>query len=615
MRRIIYIIMIVGVLIACSEGREHAEMLDCIDTLMNNHPDSALQILDSLKSEKPHWSRSQRMRYDLLHLKAENKAFVPLTSDSVAKDLVSYYDTWGNANERMMAHYLLGCVYRDKGDSPRAIDAYQKAISQADTTATDCDFYTLSCVYAQMAGVFHQQLLFTNEINARKLSTHFANYSKDSLLVILNLSKSAGAYLLLNKKDSAETLLKKVWHLYQKGHYVQQTLQASTTLIYLYVQEPNKNYEAKKLMDEYEAKSILFDNNHELSGARKQYYYYKGQYYDNVDLLDSAEYYYRKVYHPGMPFVAKDPMYKGLLSVFMKRHQADSIAKYAQLYCDANDSSIAIKDQELTAQMAATYNYSLYQKEARENEIKANNTRIALIMILAFIIIISIILWNRYQKIKKRKQQEFIALNTKYQNATNEYNKNLRILQILDNAHQGVIANIQEELDRKKVESSRLSELSAEYESEKTRLEEENSKLTESLKILERQKGLPNYLENTQLFMETEIVKHFKTLEMIPLSKILEDNWTKLTTEVASFFPQLLNDLNLSPKMTKQKIRVCLLVILKIQDSCIANWLNLKASRISNIKSELNQEMFNDSSARTLYNNLRQKYNILSNGK
>ena len=611
---IIAILLTAGLLVGCGDRRTD-QMLSSIDTLMNNHPDSALQMLDSLRSEKPHWSKNQRMRYDLLHLKAENKAYVPLTSDSIAKDLVSYYDTWGNANERMMAHYLLGCVYRDKGDSPRAIDAYQKAISQADTTATDCDFYTLSCVYAQMAGVYHQQLLFTNEINARRLSSHFAHYSKDTLQVILNLSKSAGAYLLLNKKDSAETLLKKVWHLYQKGHYVQQTLQASTTLIYLYVQEPNKNYEAKKLIDEYEAKSILFDNNHELSGARKQYYYYKGQYYDNVDLLDSAEYYYRKVYHPGMPFVAKNPMYKGLLRVFMKRHQADSIAKYAQLYCEANDSSIAKKDQELTAQMAASYNYSLYQKEALDSESKANNTRITLITILAFLIITSIILWNRYQKIKKRKQQEFIDLSTKYQNATNEYNKNLRMLQILDSAHQGVIANIQEELDRTKNESSRLSKLNAEYESVKTKLEEENSKLAESLKTLERQKGLPNYLENTQLFMETEIVNHLKTLEMIPLSKISEDNWTKLTTEVANFFPQLLNDLNLSPKMTKQKIRVCLLVILKVQDSSIANWLNLKASRISNIKSELNQEMFNDSSARTLYNNLRLKYNILSSGK
>ena len=52
-----------GLLMGCGD-RKTDQMLSSIDTLMNNHPDSALQILDSLKSEQPHWSKSQRMRYD-----------------------------------------------------------------------------------------------------------------------------------------------------------------------------------------------------------------------------------------------------------------------------------------------------------------------------------------------------------------------------------------------------------------------------------------------------------------------------------------------------------------------------------------------------------------------
>ena len=607
-------ILAIGLLTGCKDGKTD-QMLSHIDTLMNQYPDSALQTLDSLGADKPQWAKSQRMRYDLLRLKAENKAFVPLSSDSIAKDLVSYYDTWGNANERLMAHYLLGCTYRDMGEAPQAIDTYLDAINQADTTSKDCDYKTIFRVYAQMARLYHKQLLLSEEIEARKRVRHYALLSKDTFNAIFALDKSTAAYILLNKKDSAELLQKEVYRQYMDNGYTQEALLSSTKLMYIYLNYPEKISEVKSLMDEYEAKSNDFNGNHELSGPKRQYYSYKGHYYEMLNKMDSAEYYYRKVYYSGMPFVAKDPMYKGLLSVFMKCHQADSIAKYAKLYCEVNDSSIAKKDQELTAQMAASYNYYRYQKEARENEVKANNVRIALVTILALLVIISILLWNKFQKIKKRKQKEIADLNAKYQNATNEYNKNLRMLQILDSAHQSVIATIQEELDRTKDESSRLGELNAEYESTKAKLEDENSKLAESLKILERKKGLPNYLENTEQFMETEIVKYLRTLEMIPLSKLSEDNWTKLTTEIASFFPQLLYDLNLSPKMTKQKMRVCLLVILKIQDSCIANWLNLKASRISNIKSELNQEMFNDNSARTLYNNLRQKYNILSYGK
>ena len=573
-------------------------MLSHIDTLMNQYPDSALQKLDSLKSEKPHWSKNQRMHYDLLHLKAENKAYVPLNSDSIAKELVSYYNTWGNANERMMAHYLLGCVYRDKGDSPRAIDAYLDAIAQADTTSKDCDYRTLSRVYGQMAGLYHKQLLLSYEIEAYKCASHYASLAKEKLNAIFALDKSTSAYILLNMKDSAERILKETMCLYNQYGFTQNALQSSIKLMHLYVQEVTKLPEAKRLIDEYESNSDQFGANHELSGARKQYYFYKGQYFDNVDLLDSAEYYYRKIYYPEMSFVAKDPMYKGLLSVFTKRHQTDSIAKYAQLYCEANDSSIAIKDQELTAQMAATYNYSLYQKEALENESKANKTRTFLISFIFLVILVAIILWKRYQSIKKQKQLEIKDLKAEHVRATDEYSRNLYTMQLLAMTHQLDLDLMQKD--------------NAEYESRINELKKENHRLEIIIKRIEQKNGISQYLENTTNFMHSAIVRRLKELEDIPLSMIKEEEWTELEEETRKYFPNLLLDLHNAPKTTKQKIQVCLLVILKVPDSCIANWMDLKPSRISNIKSNLNGMLFGDDSARTLCNNLRQKYNIIS---
>ena len=573
-------------------------MLSSIDTLMNNHPDSALQMLDSLKSEQPHWSKNQRMRYDLLHLKAENKAFVPLTSDSVAKDLVSYYDTWGNANERMMAHYLLGCVYRDKGDSPRAIDAYLDAIAQADTTSKDCDFRSLSRIYAQMAGIYYEQLLLNKSIKASNNASHYALLSHDTLNYIRELDLSAGAYILLNKHDSADIVLKEVYQLYLNNGYIKDALFSSTKRIYLYVKDLNKLSEAKQLINEFEAKSNLFDRNHELSGARRQYYYYKGLYYEQMNILDSAELYYRKVYRPNMSYVEQDPLYRGLLSVYSKKGQADSIAKYAQLYCEANDSSIAIKDQELTVQMAATYNYSLYQKEALENESKANKTRTFLISFIFLVILVAIILWKRYQSIKKQKQLEIEDLKSEHVRATDEYSRNLYTMQLLAKTHQQDLDLMQKDND--------------EHESRITELKKENHRLEIVIKRIEQKNGISQYLENTTNFMHSAIVRRLKELEDIPLSMIKEEEWTELEEETRKYFPNLLLDLHNAPKTTKQKIQVCLLVILKVPDSCIANWMDLKPSRISNIKSDLNGMLFGDDSARTLCNNLRQKYNIIS---
>lgn len=392
-------------LVACSDGRT-AQMLSHIDTLMNDHPDSALAKLDSLKPEKANWSKSLRMRFDLLEAKAQNKADVEFVSDSIAKEFTHYYDNHGTPNERMLAHYLLGCVYRDLGDSPRAIDAYQTAISKAETTSSDCDYNTLFRVYAQKAGVYHKQLLFSNEIEARNLSSYYAFRANDTLSALLSLTKSAGAYILLNKKDSAEYQIKNIREFYLQNHYDQDALQTSFVLLYLYVEEPSRLSEAKQLIDEFEEKSFLFDNNRELPSSRRIYYYYKGRYYEGIQMLDSAEFYYRKVYYPQMPFTAKDSMYRGLLSVFKKRHMADSIVKYAQLFCEVNDSSIAKKDQELTAQMAASYNYNRYRKDAEQKALEAERAQKTIVIILSLVVVSVLLAVIAFIRYKHKKEQE-----------------------------------------------------------------------------------------------------------------------------------------------------------------------------------------------------------------
>ena len=76
----------------------------------------------------------RQMHEALMQAKAQNENFEPFTSDSTMLRVVDYYDSHGTANEQMLAHYLLGCVYRDLGDAPRALECYHDAVSKADTT-------------------------------------------------------------------------------------------------------------------------------------------------------------------------------------------------------------------------------------------------------------------------------------------------------------------------------------------------------------------------------------------------------------------------------------------------------------------------------------------------
>ena len=84
MRRISYLLCLLAVctMIGCA-GDGYNLALRTVDSLVNDHPDSALTLLNSTKGEVDGWNRSQRMRYHLLTMKAQNKAYVDFTSDSL----------------------------------------------------------------------------------------------------------------------------------------------------------------------------------------------------------------------------------------------------------------------------------------------------------------------------------------------------------------------------------------------------------------------------------------------------------------------------------------------------------------------------------------------------
>ena len=67
MRRIVHFflcLLSVWVLMGCA-GDGYTPALRAVDTLMTDHPDSALTLLDYMKDEAESWSRSHRMRYHL----------------------------------------------------------------------------------------------------------------------------------------------------------------------------------------------------------------------------------------------------------------------------------------------------------------------------------------------------------------------------------------------------------------------------------------------------------------------------------------------------------------------------------------------------------------------
>lgn len=574
-KRLIGIIVLgAAVLLTGCSGDGYTPELLAIDSIINEKPDSALRLLDSLGTEARSWSKSQRMRHSLLTMKAQNKAYVPFTSDSLANDLVSYYDRHGSPNDRLLSRYLLGCVYRDLHEAPNAVDCYLDAISQADTTATECDFYTLECAYSQLADTYYNQLLLTNEIEARKKASYYAFRANKPKWGIYNIDMIAGTYILLNKKDSAEIILKSVLEQYREHGYTQQALRSSRTLIHLYLEDPKRLAEAKALMDQFETESELFDEHHELPPSQRHYYSYKGKYYENLNVLDSAEYYYRKIYRPNMTYVQKDPMYRGLLSIFKKRHQADSIAKYAQLYGEANDSSIAKKDQELTAQMASLYNYNRNQKIAEQEKQELRKARSLLVLVIVIFIGCAILV------IRKRKERK----------------DELRML------NQSLLKmKIEREGITKELEKIKAND----YESLIVQKERKEEELNSVIVSLQRQIGQADFEDHIHQLTGSVIVKAFneKKLYKQGVASPTKKEWKLLEQQFRKDMPAtsaMLGKAGLSP----MELRICILFIIGFDDKDVNTIFYSTPQTISKAKRHANNKLFCTDSAQSLKSNL-----------
>lgn len=566
-------------------------------------------------------------RHQLEELERQNRADSLMANDSLALDLARWFDRYGTRNEQLRAHYILGRTYADRGETPRALDSYLDAIAKADTNSADCDFRTLSALFSQMADLFHRQLLLTNEIEARRHAAYYAQRAGFPLYAISEKKLSAGIYILLNKRDTAEIMLNDVLHLYKKHGYEQDAIQASLMLMFLYVDIPEKLSVLDSLIYQYDNKCNLFDKTHELPPYYRQFYYYKGKYFENLNNHDSAEFYYRKVSGPNMPYVAKDPMYKGLLRVFRKRHIADSIAKYSQLYCEANDSSIAIKDQQLTAQMTAIYKYNSIQKEALDNKSKAYSFLVMLVFSgIIIAILVSVGLYAYHQFRKKREEQvklheeELRQLKLEFADATESYEDNLNELRLLEESRKKVISIIQDEINglnkQNEAYKTKLAELqrtiakiNEEYERNSARLAEENQELKNKIDELKSKEGISEHLTASGQFSETEIVKRVKEMAGEPLTQMTNDLWESLYKVFSEHYPSLYHDL-IRRNFNTNTVRVCMLTVIGIRNNEQSNLIGIKKQIVTNCKTNLNSIFFNEKTSRTLFTNLVSKYNI-----
>lgn len=269
---------------ACNTHQPYPPSLLKADSLASACPDSARSLLASLQDEMSSAPEAIRMYYRLLCIKADDKAYIPHTSDSLIRSVLHYYIEKGDKRHLPEAYYYAGRTYSDLKDAPHALEYYQQAIDAMQREKLT-DYNLLSRTYSQMGELFFYQELYDEVQGVLRKAYQCDLILKDSVNLVFDLRDIGRSFAVEEQQDSA------VWY-YNRAIEMAQLIKDVELCNMVYREFAGFNVKWGNYSDAYEMLQIgktTID-----SIGLPPYYNNMARYYYFTNQLDSAAYYYQK---------------------------------------------------------------------------------------------------------------------------------------------------------------------------------------------------------------------------------------------------------------------------------------------------------------------------------
>ena len=550
---------------SCGGKRQYDTQLDTVDSLIAaGSYEEAKTYSDSLSVHSEALSHSQLMRFNLLLADVANQLYEPMPSDSIMTLVTNYYDRHGSANERMRAYYLRGYAAHTRGEDPFALEMYNTAIEQADTTSSDCDYRRMAIICSQASEIFSKQYLLKLSIEKLRLGEKYALRAGDTEMAILLYLHTATDYEMLGNIDSALYVSLTSFQRYSKAGLEQDAAIGAIETASLLMSK-NKYNDAAKYIDIYEKKSGLFDEDGNIQPGYEMYYYTKGLYLIGTGRYTEAEKVLKKNFNT-QDLDEKEGYSRGLSKMYELTGKPDSALRYARIAQKASDDKFRTRSSERISNMIAEYNYNRYKNDAIKKTIEAlelRTTNIVLFAILLFAALFGIYLHRRH-KVKQEQEKEEYKRTAK---RIEEEQEELRLIQ------QKKFAKIEEEKDKNIRE---MQVLLSTY-----RLKRANKR---SHKCDE---------DKWKEIKKSDLYKSLVCIAQKPTAKVSEDIMNELVETIDNNIPRFRKKIvDCCPDINKIEYNVCMLVRIGFKPGDISRILRISPSTISKMRTSLLQRLF-----------------------
>ena len=400
--RILPFLLLCATFFSCRDGGRAEGILRTVDSLMEEHPDSALAILKRDSLEICRSGKDFRLWYALSRTEADDKCYILHVSDSAIRIAAGCYDSYGSTLQRVRADYLLGRVYCDMHLYGHALTSFNKAI--AVDAENDSVINRYKARAATWAGyVYEVEGLHKDALRYNKLAYGYAKKAGAQVTEIYSLRDIGRSYRDLKRNDIAIPY-------YQQAAKKAKTID-DANLYNMVMEELAGIYIEEGRLDEaYAALNTKF-----LATTDKDissHYYVWAYYFEHTGQLDSAVAYNKR----GMIYsnnTEKRDACQDLIRILNKQGKRDEAMEYYEKYSVYSDSVKASELKE-TSDMLSQVEKSI-DVERKNAALASSQLRLAAVMsiLVVVVVIASVALLGMYLK-RKRKQREQLERVRRY---------------------------------------------------------------------------------------------------------------------------------------------------------------------------------------------------------
>lgn len=569
MRNLLLTILSLLLLAACTNSalRTQHSQLAKADSLCSVQPDSALALLSQLESEMLKADKATRMYYQLLCIKASDKAYITHTSDSLIQEVLQYYIRKNDRHHLPEAYYYAGRVCRDLGDAPQALDYFQKAI---DILPTEDEYELKSRIYSQMGTLFYYQQMYDEALKCTRKCYDLDVLRNDSIGIIYDLRDIADIYRKINKEDSALIHYQSAYSISQQIRQEKLHDMIINQIVALYLHK-GELLVAKELLQQ----SLSNVSTPSLSST----YSIAAKLYQAIGMTDSATYYYNALLDCGTIY-AKEVAHRSLAEIAIKQNNIRLITTHLQSYLALHDSIQKMNQGESLHKMQSLYNYQLREKEniTLVNQNKEKEKQIIYVILIMLLLLASFAIYYQYSR---RKREELKLQNLKIQKLKEESYKNSQEY-IAKNMLR--IAELENELNQIATTNSTLQKQLAEQQ-ELIKLETRQAEIKQSAQHKAKER-----IKNTAIYQTL----NKRLLDPMGNIFVTDEEWEEIKTTILEECPTFIEKLNDIYPFNPYEIQICLLIKMDFSPSAIAKLLERPKETITSTRRRLYNRIFKE---------------------